>query len=315
MVDLKRLLRKARNKAMQRVNFSPWLSSSRNIPRVDSQEINNLESAAQETSNLAASDIKTAKRFEGKVALVTGGGSGLGEATAIRLAKEGAKVAIAGRRIEVLNEVCQGIESSGTQALAIQCDVTKEVQCRRMLERLMDTFGRLDVLVTSAGIHGGGKTVVDTSVDTWERVIDTDLKGVYLSSKFSVSCMRQGGGGAIVHVSSIGGLRGSHQGMAFQSAKGALINLTRHMAVAHAKENIRVNCICPGVIRTPLTQQWLSNPETYRMVAGWHPVKRIGQPEEFAAAAAFLASEEASFITGVILPVDGGYVAAGRGNP
>jgi len=315
MVSLKSFLRKIRSLVVRDGEAFPIANRAKTIqdasPSIQPSALGNNS----ETSDLEASILTISRRFEGKVALITGGGSGLGRATAIRLAQEGAKVAIAGRRKEALNDVRQAIEASGMQALAIQCDVTSASQCKRMVARTMATFGRLDVLVTSAGIHGVGKTVVDTPVEVWDRVVDTDLKGVYLSSKFSVPCMCQSGGGSIVHVSSIGGLRGSHQGMAFQSAKGALINLTRHMAVAHATDNIRVNCICPGVIRTPLTDQWLSNPETSRMVANWHPMKRIGLPEEFAAAAAFLASQEASFITGVILPVDGGYIAAGKGNP
>ncbi|MDJ0516697.1 MAG: glucose 1-dehydrogenase [Trichodesmium sp. MO_231.B1] len=256
--------------------------------------------------------MKLSRRFEGQVALITGGGSGLGEAAAIRLAQEGASIGVAGRRAEMIHKVRQEIESLGSKAIDIKCDVTQESDCKHMVEQVVNEFGRLDVLVTSAGIHGGGETVVDTSVEVWEKVINTDLKGAYLSSKFSIPQMREAGGGAIIHVSSIGGMRGSPQGMAFQSAKGGVINLTRHMAVAHAPENIRVNCICPGVITTPLTKQWLSDPTTYNTVCEMHPMNRIGKPEEFAAAVAFLASNEALFITGAILPVDGGYLAAGR---
>ncbi|NET35116.1 MAG: glucose 1-dehydrogenase [Cyanothece sp. SIO1E1] len=258
--------------------------------------------------------LQLAPRFAGKVALITGGGSGLGRATAIRLAQEGAAIGIAGRRTETTQQVRQEIESAGGKAIDIQADVTQASSCQQMVAKTITAFGHLDVLVTSAGIHGGGKTVVETPVEVWDQVLDTDLKGAYLSSKFAIPEMRKVGSGAIIHVSSIGGLRGSPEGMAFQSAKGGLINLTRHMAVAHAAENIRVNCLCPGVITTPLTEKWLSHPKTYMAVCQLHPMQRIGEAKEFAAAAAFLASDEASFITGAILPVDGGYLAAGRGN-
>jgi NAD(P)-dependent dehydrogenase (short-subunit alcohol dehydrogenase family) len=259
--------------------------------------------------------MQLSRRFQGRVALITGGGSGIGRAIAIRLASEGAGIGIAGRNPRKAQEVLQEIVSQGGQAIDIKCDVTSESDCQRMVASIVNQFGRLDVLVTSAGIHGGGRTVVDTSVEVWNKVLNVDLRGAYLSAKFTIPQMQKVGGGAIVHISSILGMRGSTHGMAFQSAKGGLINLTRHMAVAHAPDNIRINCICPGVVETPLTRGWLSNPLTYSLVARWHPMNRIGEPEEVAAAVAFLASEEASFITGANLPVDGGYLASGRGNP
>ena len=129
-------------------------------------------------------------------------------------------------------------------------DVTLEADCQRMVSETVQEFGRLDVLLTCAGVGSGG-TVVDTEEAYWDRVVDLDLKGVYLSSKYAIPAMIQGGGGAIVHVASIGGLRGDWGGASFSAAKGGVINLTRHMAVTHASENVRVNCICPGVIRTP----------------------------------------------------------------
>ena len=250
-----------------------------------------------------------ARRFEGRVALVTGGGSGIGRVTAVRLASEGAAVAVADIDPEGGKETCHEIEAQGGRALFVLADVTRAADAEKMVRETVKAFGRLDVLFTSAGVGAGG-TVVDISEEDWDRVVDLDLKGVYLSSKFAIPEMRKVKGGAIVHISSIGGLRGI-SGASFGAAKGGLINLTRSMAVAHAADNIRVNCVCPGYIATPIIQRILDDPAALKRVSTRHPMGRIGKAEEVAAAVAFLASDEASFITGAILAVDGGYLAAG----
>jgi len=250
------------------------------------------------------------RRFENRVALITGGSSGLGRAAALRLSVEGASVAIADIDTDGGQRVCGEIEAAGGKGLFIRADVSIEEDCRKMVAETAAAFARLDVLFTSAGIGGMG-SVDELSPETWDRLLNLDLRGVFLSSKYAIGEMRKTGGGSIVHVSSIGGLRGNW-GAHFCAAKGAIVNLTRQMAVAHACENIRVNCICPGYIRTPIIQKILDDPEELRKVAARHPMNRIGEPEEVAAAVAFLTSDEASFITGAILPVDGGYLAAGR---
>jgi len=250
------------------------------------------------------------RRFDGRVALITGGGSGIGRASALRLASEGAAIAIADINPEGGEESCRQIQVQGGRAVFVEADVTRASDNERMVAEAVKAFDRLDVLFTSAGVGGGG-SVVDLSEDAWDRVVDLDLKGAYLSSKFAIPQMRKLEGGAIVHVSSIGGLLGNW-GAGFCAAKGGLINLTRSMAVAHAAENIRVNCICPGYIATPIIQGIIDDPEKLKRTGARHPMGRIGTAEEVAAAVAFLASDEASFITGAILPVDGGYLAAGR---
>ena len=249
------------------------------------------------------------RRFEGRVALVTGGSSGLGRATAVRLASEGANVVIADVDPDGGEETRRLVESEGGKGLVVETDVTRASDAERMVAETVKAFGRLDVLFPAAGVGAGG-TVVSITEDQWDRVVDLDLKGVFLACKHAIPEMQKAGKGAIVTVASIGGMQGK-SGAAFCAAKAGVVNLTRSMAVAHAREGIRANCICPGWVPTPINQRVWEDPERRAAIEAMHPMGRMGTPEDVAAAVAFLASDEANWITGAVLAVDGGYLATG----
>lgn len=248
-------------------------------------------------------------RFKGKVALITGAGRGIGRASALRLASEGAAVSVADMDEKGGRETVRMVEDKGAQAVFILADVTRSEDVQRMVAETVKALGGIDILFPGAGVGAGG-TVDSISEAEWDRVVNLDLRGVFLCCKYAIPEIRKRGGGAVVHVSSIGGERGI-SGAGFCAAKGGIINLTRSMAVAYAKENIRVNCLCPGYIATPIIQGILDDPQRLAATSARHPMGRIGAAEEVAAAVAFLASDDASFITGAILPVDGGYLASG----
>ncbi len=251
-------------------------------------------------------------RLKDKVALVTGGGTGIGRATALVFAKEGARVTVTGRRKGPLEETVSEIESSGRQAIMVQGDVSVAKDAAEMVNKTVKAFGRLDVLVNNAGVSYKPGRTVETDEDGWDVVMDINVKGIYLLSRSAAPEMEKAGG-SIVNIASIFGLVGYPRAVAYCASKGAVVNLTRSMALDLAEKGIRVNCICPGVVDTPMIMNWVERYGSYetvvKEVSAQHPLGRMGEPEDIAYACLYLASDEASWVTGAALPVDGGYTA------
>lgn len=251
-------------------------------------------------------------RLANRVALITGGGTGIGRACAELFAREGARVALVGRRPGPLEEVANAVRAAGGDALAVPCDVTRAADAQEAVAATALHFGRLDVLVNNAGgLHVA--TVEGTSVEEFDRLMDVNAKGVFLMSRAALPEFRKAGGGAIVTVASILGLIGMKNRVAYCASKGAVVMLTKAMALDHAHENIRVNCVCPSIVDTELVQSLFTSqpdPEAARRARREQiPLGRIGQPEDVAQAVLYLASSESSWTTGAALPLDGGLSA------
>jgi NAD(P)-dependent dehydrogenase (short-subunit alcohol dehydrogenase family) len=253
----------------------------------------------------------TAMRLQGRRALVTGGGTGIGRATAELFAQEGARVAVSGRRRAELDETVRRVAGAGGQAVCVQGDVSRAADAERMVQETVRALGGLDILVNNAGIIVRNASVTNVSIEDWERVIGIDLTGVFLVSRFALQEMvRAGAGGAVVTVSSVAGLMGDPNLAPYNAAKGGVNLLSKNMALDYARHGIRVNTVCPGRVWTPMPMSRL-RPEDApeEILARWGkniPLGRVGQPEDIARAVLFLASDEASWITGIDLVIDGG---------
>ena len=251
--------------------------------------------------------------LKNKVALITGGSSGIGMSIAERFLKEGAKIAVSGRSKERCDTAQKQLKSIVADAVyTVTGDVSKWDDAQKMVERTVKRFGRIDILINNAGIYLE-KRIEDTTEVEWDQVININLKGVFLCSKAVYPHFKNQGGGTIVNMSSDSGVSGNPCEAAYCASKGGVTNLTRAMALDYAKENIRVNAICPAVINTPMLQKEVDmqeDKEAYlKEIDKLHPIGRVGRPEEVAFAVLMVASDEASFITGANIPVDGGLTA------
>jgi NAD(P)-dependent dehydrogenase (short-subunit alcohol dehydrogenase family) len=249
-------------------------------------------------------------QMRGKVALVTGGSSGIGQATAFALAREGAKVVVADIDEKCGQETVRVIKESGGQATFIRTDVSEAAQTEALIKKVVDTYGRLDCAFNNAGIEGEQALTADTPEETWDRVIGINLKGVWLCMKYEIQQMLQQGGGAIVNTSSVAGLAGFATLIPYVASKHGVMGMTRTAAMEYAQEGIRVNAVCPGVIDTPMVKRITNgDQEAHAQFAALQPVGRMGKPEEVAEAVVWLCSDAASFVTGHGMAVDGGYIA------
>ena len=251
-------------------------------------------------------------RLDKKIALVTGGGTGIGEAIAKAFAREGAKVAITGRRKEELGRVVKDITQSGGHALALQGSVTNDSDIRSAVEATVRTFGRLDILVNNAGNLFYAGPLHETSDQIWDETFDVFMKGTFRFIRAAIPVMLKQGGGSILNVSTVAGMKAIpfFQAHAYQAAKAGVNMLTKSVAVEYAKQGIRCNCICPAGVLTAPVQEMLKDPKAKALFEGIHPMGRLGQPEEIAQAAIYFVSDESHWTTGSILTVDGGVMAA-----
>ncbi|VVB94687.1 L-rhamnose 1-dehydrogenase (NADP(+)) [uncultured archaeon] len=248
--------------------------------------------------------------LENKVVLVTGGGSGIGRACALAFAREGAKVVVADVGVRGGEETVQMIKEAGGESIFVKTDVSRTDDVEALVKKAVDTYGRLDCAINNAGIEGIMAQTADCTEENWDRVININLKGVWLCMKYEIPVMRNQGGGSIVNMASVAALVGFQEMPAYCASKGGIIQLTKVAALEYAKAGIRVNAVCPGVIRTPMVERLTSgNPEAEAQYAAMEPVGRMGTPEEIAESVVWLCSDAASFVTGHPMVVDGGLIA------
>ena len=246
-------------------------------------------------------------RLQGKVALVTGGGSGIGESTSILLGREKAKVAVADIQGESAEVTAEAINKAGGAAIALQTDVTQAADVEKMVKTTVKIYGKLDILINNAGMGATGD-VVELSEADWQRVMDVNLKGIFLGCKYAIPEMIKAGGGSIINIASMWAFVGGSVSCVYPASKAGILALSKSTALKYAPFNIRVNCVCPGHVETPLATS-LKDPEFRKAVVKKYPLGRLGRPLDVAYAVRFLASDESSFITGTEIVIDGGYTA------
>jgi NAD(P)-dependent dehydrogenase (short-subunit alcohol dehydrogenase family) len=253
--------------------------------------------------------------LKNKVAIVTGGTSGIGRDTAVLFADAGAKVVVAGRREAEGKETIDLIRAAGGEGIFLKADVSKAADVQSMVQKTVEKFGRLDVAFNNAGIEGTWKPIVELSEEDWDRTIDINLKGVFLCLKYEIQQMLKNGGGTIVNMSSVAGLMGAPSASPYCASKHGVIGLTRTAALECAKQNIRVNAVCPAVIESPMEDRLFGAPEVHVSAVAMHPIGRIGKPREVSEAVLFLSSEKSSFMTGHYMVIDGGFLVGPQTTP
>lgn len=248
--------------------------------------------------------------LQGKVGLVTGGTSGIGRDAAVLFAKAGARVVVSGRREAEGEETIELVRAAGGGGLFVKSDVSKAGEVDELMQKTVEKYGRLDVAFNNAGIEGNWQPITEQSEEDWDRVIDINLKGVWLCLKHEIRQMlKQGGGGAIVNMASVAGLMGSQGAGTYCASKHGVIGLTKTAALENARSGIRVNVVCPAVIETPMADRVFGEPEVNQWVLSLHPMGRFGRPMEIAEAVVWMCSDRASFMTGQSLVLDGGFMA------
>ncbi len=251
-------------------------------------------------------------KLKGKVAIITGAGSGIGRASALLFAREGARVIVADLVAAAGEETVAEIKATGGEAIFVQVDVSKAAEVEQMVQVAVESYSRLDILYNNAGLTLPAM-VTETTEEIWTRSIDVNLKGVMLGCKYAIPEMLKNGGGSIINTASMLGLVASPRQAPYCAAKGGVVLLTKQVAIDYARDNIRVNCICPSEVDTPMHRKFIEespDPEaTKKRLMERIPLNRVAQPEEIATVALFLASDDSSYITGVALPVDGGLTA------
>jgi NAD(P)-dependent dehydrogenase (short-subunit alcohol dehydrogenase family) len=244
-----------------------------------------------------------------KITLVTGAGGGIGRATALVLAREGAKVLVSDISTRRGQETLSLVRDAGGEAEFFKADVSREADCSALVTAAVERWGRLDGAHNNAGISGQIVSVAEDTEENWDRTLAVDLKGVWLCMKYEIRQMLKQGGGSIVNTASTAGLLGAVRMGAYAAAKHGVIGITKTAALEYARQNIRVNAVCPGLVGTPPILKWLEDPGTRERLLGQEPIGRAGQPEEIGNAVAWLFSDAASFVTGAAFPVDGGLTA------
>ncbi len=249
------------------------------------------------------------RRLEGRTALATGGASGIGQATALAFAREGAKVVIADVNVDGGNATLRMVREIGSEAIFVRTDVRRADEVEALVNEVVKTYGRLDCAFNNAGILGKPTSAVECTEENWDKVISTNLKGVFLCMKYEIPYMIRQGHGAIVNTASVAGLIGVQKNAAYVASKHGVAGLTKAAAIDYARSGIRINAVCPGFIRTAMLGLLEAKPEREARCVSMEPIGRLGRPEEVAEAVVWMCSDAASFVTGHLMAVDGGLVA------